>query len=95
MIGVGVVFSCSHSDAVRREVHGHTYEAVAWFPDGGDQVTLQLGLANVVAEHLDHKTLPPAIGRSEDIRDLILAKMPNAISVEVNRPLERLYCRPG
>lgn len=31
LIGAGHFFSASHRDPVRQELHGHTYEVVAWW----------------------------------------------------------------
>lgn len=95
MIGVGVIFSCSHRDPVRAELHGHTYEAVAWFPSEPprDAVVLQVKLAEIVKATLDHKTLPDHMTRAEDIRAMLLPLIGDALDVEINRPLERVYCR--
>jgi hypothetical protein len=95
MIGVGVIFSCSHRDPVRDELHGHTYEAVAWFASTPprDAVVLQVKLAEIVRSMLDHKTLPDEVSRAEHIRAMLLPMFGDAIDIEINRPLERIYCR--
>lgn len=96
LTGVGVVFSCSHRDPVRKELHGHSYEAVAWWPahPPKDAALLQRMLWEVVKASLDHKTLPDDITRGEDIRELLLEILPTeVVDVDINRPMERIYVR--
>lgn len=94
MIGVGVIFSCSHRDSVRNELHGHTYEAVACFRDSPerDAFMVQAGFAEIVKAALDHKTLPDGEGTQEAMRLALLKIVPEYIvDVHVHRPLERIY----
>lgn len=89
MIGVGAVLSVSHKDTVRKEVHGHSYEVIAWF-ESGDMVGLQKLLLGVVRQ-LDHTTLPDEMTRAEDIAKWIGKRLAGCKRVEANRPLERNY----
>lgn len=89
MIGVGGILSIAHKDTVRTQIHGHSYEIVAWF-DAGDAVGLQKILAGVLRQ-LDHSTLPDEMTRAEDIGLWIGNRLPRCKIVDVNRPLERIY----
>lgn len=92
--GVGAVLCVSHNDPVRKALHGHSYEVIAWFEHDSprDALVLQKMLEGALTG-FDHKTMPPNLSRAEDIAEAILGLLDSCISVEVNRPLERLYAR--
>lgn len=92
--GVGAVLSVSHRDAVRNEIHGHSYEVIAWFSfdQPRDAYVLQVALKAALAA-FDHTTLPDSLSRAEDLAAAILGLLHGCVEVEVNRPLERLYAR--
>jgi hypothetical protein len=92
LTGVGGVLSVTHSDPVRTELHGHSYEVVAWFPAGRDAVNLQAELHAVLAVY-DHRTLEPRLSRGEALGAAIMGQLPGCVGIDVNRPLERIYAR--
>ncbi len=92
-IGVGWYFSASHSDPVRQETHGHSYEVVAWFPaDGRDALVMQQLLRGVL-QGFDHKTLPSELSRADALASAIMGLMTGCLGVDISRPVERLYAR--
>lgn len=95
MIGVGWFFSASHNDPVRRELHGHSYEAVCWFDSQPprDAVVLQERLKVILAAW-DHTTLPPELSRAEAMATALMQLM-DCQGVEINRPVERLFASVG
>jgi len=95
LTGVGWYFSASHTDPVRREVHGHSYEVVCWYDLDAprDAVVLQNKL-QVVLSAFDHTTLPPGLSRAEDMATALMRLM-DCDGVEISRPVERLHARVG
>lgn len=93
--GVGCIFSASHFDNVRRELHGHTYEVTAWFAydEPRDAVVLQERLRATVDGLLDHKTLPPELSRAEDMGKALMGLMDGCVGVDIARPLERIFVK--
>jgi 6-pyruvoyl-tetrahydropterin synthase len=93
LTGAGWFFSASHRDPVRRELHGHSYEVVAWWPaaDGLDACVLQERLKTAL-QSLDHTTLPDEITRAEDVAFVIGALLIDAVRVDISRPIERIFC---
>jgi len=92
-IRVGTILCASHVDA-RHRMHGHTYEVWATFRAGACAMARQSHLQAVVAAH-DHTILPVAIQRAEDLVEAIALGIDDGscLSVEVNRPAERIYAR--
>ncbi len=92
--GVGWHFSASHYDEVRRELHGHSYEVVAWFKavPPSDAVTLQETLKGALRA-FDHKTLDAPLNTAEGLARAFLRLLDGCIGVDVSRPVERLYAR--
>lgn len=90
-IGVGFLLCVSHRDKVTGELHGHTYEAVCWFPGGVEAEKLRGDCERLCAD-LDHSILPPELAWAEDLIAEIKRRT-NALGVELRRPLERLYAR--
>ena len=92
--GVGWWFSASHNDPVRQELHGHSYEVVAWFKADPprDAVVLQETLKGALRA-FDHKTLSPELSRAEDIARAIHSLLTDCVEVEISRPSERLRAR--
>lgn len=90
LTGAGWYFSASHFDNVRQEVHGHSYEVMAWWParPARDAVCLQETLKGAL-KGFDHKTLPPELSRAEDLARAIMGLI-GAVRVDISRPVERL-----
>jgi 6-pyruvoyl-tetrahydropterin synthase len=76
---------------VRKELHGHSYQIIAWF-ESGDAVGLQKLLGGVIRQ-LDHTTLPDEMTRAEDIAFWIGKRLANCKRVDANRPLEMIFAR--
>lgn len=97
LTGVGGVLSCAHeainADVFGGELHGHSYEIIAWFEndDAADARVFQAAL-NGLLKHWDHKVLPPSMATAEAIAEVI-GTLGKVREVEVRRPLERLYAR--
>jgi len=94
-IGVGWFFSASHTDPIRQQLHGHSYEVICWFELDAprDAVILQERLKAIVGA-FDHTTLPPELSRAEDMAAAIMRLM-DCDGVTIGRPLERLYASVG
>jgi DNA invertase Pin-like site-specific DNA recombinase len=73
-------------------VHGHTWEITVWCKDDGTSAEdVQSELKEILSE-LDHSELPEELIRGEAIARWVGMKM-NAHSVDVRRPLERIYAK--
>ena len=73
-------------------IHGHTWEVTVWCVDDGTSAEdIQAELQGAISE-LDHAELPEPLIRGEAIAQWVGEKM-NAHSVDVRRPLERIYAR--
>lgn len=73
-------------------IHGHTWEVTVWRKDDGTSAEdIQTKLKSVLSE-IDHSELPDHLIRGEAIAQWVGGKM-NAHSVDVSRPLERIYAR--
>ena len=92
LTGVGCVFSAAHHPPEGGDVHGHSYEVVAWFNAGEDARTLQAQLAAAV-HPLDHTVLPPELASGEAIAEHLGRSLDGCVEVEIRRPLERIYAR--
>lgn len=90
LTGAGWYFSASHRDPVRQELHGHSYEVMAYWPAEPyrDAVALQATLRDVL-KGFDHKTLPDRLVRAEDLADAIGGLMSGCVRVDISRPVER------
>ena len=90
LTGAGWYFSASHRDPVRQELHGHSYEVMAWWPSepARDAVCLQETLKGAL-KGLDHTTLPDELTRAESMARFIM-QLVGAVRVDVSRPSERL-----
>jgi 6-pyruvoyl-tetrahydropterin synthase len=94
LIWAGWYFSASHYDEVRKELHGHSYEVVAWWlaDPPRDARVLQETLKGVLTG-FDHKTLPPELSRAEALGSAICSLMDGCVAVDIGRPIERLGAR--
>ena len=92
LTGVGCAFSAAHHPPEGGEVHGHSYEVVAWFEAGQDARVLQRMLAAAV-DLFDHKLLPPELASGEAMAEHIGQSLAGCVEVEIRRPLERIYAR--
>ena len=93
LTGAGWYFSASHRDPVRQELHGHSYEVMAWWPiaAAADAVCLQDALRRALVA-FDHKTLPDECSRAEDIARAVGSTLVGCVRVDIFRPVERLRC---
>ena len=91
LTGAGWYFSASHFDQVRQELHGHSYEVMAYWPAAPyrDARVLQETLKDVL-KGFDHKTLPEALSRAEDMAAAIGGLITDCVRVRLWRPVERL-----
>lgn len=91
LTGAGWYFSASHRDPVRKELHGHSYEVMAYWPaqPPRDAMVLQWTLRDVL-KGFDHKTLPDEMTRAEDIARAIGSLIDGCVRVRLMRPVERL-----
>jgi hypothetical protein len=92
LTGAGWWFSASHHDAVRQELHGHSYEVMAYWPAQPyrDALVLQEMLKEVLKAGFDHKTFAADLGVAEGIARRIGGLMEGCVRVDVTRPAERL-----
>lgn len=90
LTGAGWYFSASHFDTVRAELHGHSYEVMAWWPaePPRDAVVLQAMVKRVVGA-FDHTTLAPEMSRAEALAAAIMHLLPECVGVDISRPVER------
>lgn len=93
LIGVSAIFSASHHDPVRKELHGHSYRATAWWraDPPRDAMVLQAALDRLVGAQLDHQTLPAELSRAEAMAVMIKSLLPECVAVDIARPLEGLF----
>lgn len=91
LTGVGGILSVGHNSP-EGVAHGHSYEVIAWHPNGLDARILQ-GRLQSVLDALDHTILPDALSYGEYLAEHIGLLLPGCIRVDVNRPLERIYAR--
>jgi 6-pyruvoyl-tetrahydropterin synthase len=92
LTGVGCFFSATHHVPEGGDPHGHSYEVIAWFPEGEDARRLQAQLI-AVTEAFDHKVLPDRLASGEALAAYIGHALVNCVEVEIRRPLERIYAR--
>ena len=97
LTGVGAVLSCAHrpinADVFGGEVHGHSYEIIAWFEnDDGSDVRIFQAALNALLKQWDHKMLPDELATGEAIARAV-GCLNKVVEVDVRRPLERLYAR--
>lgn len=95
--GVGGVLSCAHhpvnSDIFGGELHGHSYEVIAWFTnEHREDVRVYQAALNTLLAQWDHKTLPLHLSTGEEIARAV-GTLAKCVEVEVRRPLERIYAR--
>lgn len=91
--GVGGVLSCAHRDKETGQIHGHTWDVVAWFRTAADARYRQKQLSEVLHD-LDHGMLPDDLAWGEDLARHIAEKLGDTCAqVDVNRPSERIYAR--
>lgn len=89
--GVGGIICAAHRDEDGK-LHGHTWEVVAWWPDGQDALVLQAKLQSILNLY-DHEELGPRISRGENLAAAIGSALEGCVEVQLNRPAERIYAR--
>lgn len=95
--GVGAILCIAHRARTGGDLHGHSYEVVAWFSEpGGDALHLQRLLRDCL-DVLDHKIANPGRSTGEEIavwvKKNFISGGFDCVQVEVRRPLERIYAR--
>lgn len=92
--GVGWWFAASHHDPQTGQLHGHTWEVVAWWPavPWRDARVLQETLKGVLIG-FDHQVLPDELHSGEALAAALMGLMTDCIGVEVSRPAERIFAR--
>lgn len=92
--GAGWYFSAAHHDPIRGQLHGHTWEVVAWWKGepARDALVLQETLKGVL-RGFDHTVLPPELASAEALAKAIGGLITDCIGVDVSRPSERLFAR--
>lgn len=88
--GVGAVLSAAHRDR-DGNMHGHTWEIVAWWDGTPDAMEKQADL-NRYLSFFDHSVLADVVAWGEHLGARIAEDL-GCVRVEVNRPLERIYAR--
>lgn len=86
--GCSAIVSAAHK-SVDGVMHGHTWEVVAWWPEGPDATEKQAELRNYLSI-FDHTVLADGIAWGEALAKSILLGM-HCTKVEVRRPLEGLF----
>lgn len=92
LTGVGATFCASHMSP-EGEMHGHSYEVVAWFTfDQRQDARVRKAALERVVSAWDHKVLPADMAWGEDLARAV-GTLAGCVEVEVRRPLERFYAR--
>ena len=86
--GSSAVVSAAHRDT-EGNLHGHTWEVTAWWPEGEDGLKLQQRLQQYL-KVFDHTVLGDDVAWGEALAKSVLIGL-KCVRVEVRRPLERLY----
>lgn len=92
MTGVGSYFCAAHRDRDTGQLHGHTWDVVAWFKTSKNAVTLQAEL-KAALQQFDHAELPEELAWGEAIGIKIIRLLNDCIEVEVRRESERIYAK--
>lgn len=90
LTGAGAIFCAAHHsrDGV---LHGHTWEVVGWWTGQPDALKKQAELSGYL-HAFDHSLLADSIAWAEDLAAQIAEDL-GCVSVEIRRPLERLYAK--
>lgn len=90
LTGAGAIFCAAHSsrDGV---LHGHTWEVIGWWTGRPDATAKQAELVKYLSV-FDHSVLADSVAWAEDLADRIAEDL-GCASVEIRRPLERLYAK--
>lgn len=88
LTGAGAIFCAAHHsrDGV---LHGHTWEVVGWWMGMPDALKKQDELSRYL-QTFDHSLLSESVAWAEDLAKRIAEDL-GCVSVEIRRPLERLY----
>lgn len=90
--GVGGFFCAAHRDRDTGQLHGHTWDVIAWFNSPKDAIALQ-GDLQAVLSAFDHQVLPDNLAWGEAIADAICGRLEGCVEVQISRPSERIYAR--
>jgi hypothetical protein len=105
LTGVRAILSAAHRDQVTGQVHGHTWEIVAWFLFRGTDQSIHGHTLSEVVKRLDHTCLPDTIAWGEALAEHIWKAVNtehtwrgdggswDCIAVDVNRPSEGIFAR--
>lgn len=91
LTGSSAILSCAH-EGHGYGIHGHTWQITVWRIDNGQSAEKLKSELELVLSEIDHSLLPKSLIRGEEIAQWVGQKM-NAHSVEVSRPLERIYAK--
>lgn len=86
--GVSAIVSAAHRSR-DGNLHGHTWEVVAWWPEGRCAIQLKAELTNYLSI-FDHTVLGDANAWGEALAKAVLIGM-DCQKVEVRRPLEGMF----
>ena len=90
--GVGSFFCAAHRDKETGQLHGHTWDVVAWFKTSRNAVELKAELQDVL-KAFDHKELSFDLSWGEAIATEIIRSLNECVEVEVRRESERIYAK--
>lgn len=90
LTGAGAILQVAHY-APDLTLHGHTYEIIAWWEGEPCALEMQNKLIKWINK-FDHALLPRNMSRAEEIARQCKTAL-GCYSVDVNRPLERIYAR--
>jgi len=105
LTGVKAVLSAAHRDQRTGQIHGHTWEVVAWFRYTGTDQSIRKYQLDQVVGRLDHTCLPDKIAWGEALAEYIWLEINtehcwrgdnpswDCIAVDVNRPSEGIFAR--
>lgn len=88
LTGARAILSAAHRSR-EGQLHGHTWEIVAWWEGLPDAVEKQKELTNYLRV-FDHSVLADGIAWGEKLAETICAGL-DCVKVEINRPLEGIY----
>lgn len=92
MTGVGSYFCAAHRDRDTGQLHGHTWDVVAWFKTSKNAITLKAELQSVL-QGFDHKELPDELAWGEAMAVEIMRLLTDCVEVEIRRESERIYAK--
>lgn len=105
LTGVKSILSAAHRDQRTGQVHGHTWEIVAWFKYRGVDQSAHKRTLETIVKRYDHTCLPDKMAWGEAMAKQIWLEVNadhswydgayswDCIAVDVSRPSEGIYAR--